>query len=72
VALFSESCTRFLVEVAPAHAQAFAARLAGLPGARIGRVSASPQWVVRGVGGGELARVDLDLLRRAHGAGCAG
>src|SRR6185503_7166735 len=36
--LFSESCTRFLVEVAPEHAPLFERRFAGLPCAAIGEV----------------------------------
>ena len=39
--LFSESCTRFLVEVGTENEDAFAKVLAGLPAARVGEVSSS-------------------------------
>ncbi|MEX0978483.1 MAG: AIR synthase-related protein, partial [Pirellulales bacterium] len=42
VLLFSESNTRFLCEVAPDKAGEFEARLAGVPHARIGTVTAEP------------------------------
>jgi phosphoribosylformylglycinamidine synthase len=42
VRLYSESPTRFVVEIAPAHESAFSAALAGIPHARIGTVSAGP------------------------------
>lgn len=67
--LFSESCTRFLVEVEPGRAAAFEAALAGepaIPLAAVGRVLDEPALVLRGTGGGELARLDLDALRAAH------
>jgi phosphoribosylformylglycinamidine synthase len=41
VLLFSESNTRFLCEVPPAHAAAFEAALSGVPQARIGEVTAA-------------------------------
>jgi phosphoribosylformylglycinamidine synthase len=43
VRLYSESPTRFVVEIAPANEAAFAAALAGIPHARIGTVSARPE-----------------------------
>ena len=43
VHLYSESPTRFVVEIAPAAEAAFAAAVAGIPHARIGTVSARPQ-----------------------------
>jgi phosphoribosylformylglycinamidine synthase len=67
-ALFSESCTRFLVEVAPQHAAAFEARFEDLDLARVGRVRADARLVVSGAG------IDLPLsaLRAAHQGGFQG
>lgn len=55
--LFAESLGRFLVEVAPEHAAAFEAMLAGQPFARIGMVTATPRLTIRDGSG----RVCLDL-----------
>ncbi|MCB9915450.1 MAG: phosphoribosylformylglycinamidine synthase subunit PurL [Planctomycetes bacterium] len=65
-ALFSESCTRFLVEVAPEHQAEFEARLDGLPLGLVGRVRADKVLELRGAGGDVLARLDLGDLRAAH------
>ena len=46
--LFSESNSRFVVEVAPESAGAFEAALGSAPFARIGRLTESPQFVVTG------------------------
>ncbi|MBK8179011.1 MAG: hypothetical protein IPK67_09020 [Planctomycetes bacterium] len=72
VRLFSESCTRFLVEVRPEHAAEFERRLADHDCAPIGRVTAVPR--LRILGPGARPRVDLDLesLRRAHQGGFQG
>ena len=68
VRLFSESCTRFLVEVEPARAADFEACFADLDCARVGRVLSEPRLRVRGAGL-ELA---LDALRAAHQGGFQG
>jgi phosphoribosylformylglycinamidine synthase len=70
--LFSESCTRFLVEVAPAHAAAFERRFAGLPCAPVGEVRAEPVLAVRGVAGRPLFELALEELRRAFHAAFQG
>jgi phosphoribosylformylglycinamidine synthase len=64
-ALFSESTSRFLVEVAPECTQAFEAALAGLPAAPIGAVQPARELVVAGLGGDEIVRVPLAELRAA-------
>jgi phosphoribosylformylglycinamidine synthase len=51
VLLFSESNTRFLVEVAPANWKKFSEVLAGLPIVQLGKVVAGPNVVIRGVRG---------------------
>ena len=64
--LFSESCSRFLVEVAEGSAPAFERALAGLPCAHVGRVVSPARMVVRGTRGATIADVDVEELRRAH------
>jgi phosphoribosylformylglycinamidine synthase len=64
-ALFSESATRFLVEVRPADARAFEAALADMPCARVGAVTADPLLVVRGLGGDEALRAGVAELAAA-------
>ncbi len=49
VLLFSESNTRFLVEVAPAQWSQFTAQFAGLPVVELGKVVAGPNVTIRGV-----------------------
>jgi phosphoribosylformylglycinamidine synthase II len=68
VRLFSESCTRFLVEVEPARAADFEACFADLDCARVGRVLAEPRLVVHGAG----IALALDALRAAHQGGFQG
>ncbi len=63
--LFSESTTRFLVEVAPAHAAEFERHLAGLPCAAIGTVQAQAVLSVSGLSGRPVLEVPLAELRRA-------
>ncbi len=70
--LYSESCTRFLVEVAPENAAAFERALDGMPLTRVGRTHAEPELVVRGTGGAELLRLSLPELSTAHRSGFAG
>lgn len=65
IVLFSESPTRLLVEVRPAAAPAFEAALAGLPCARIGVASATPELVVAGTAGGEVLRASIAELKAA-------
>jgi phosphoribosylformylglycinamidine synthase len=71
VKLFSETPSRFLVEVRPADAGAFAAAMGGVPLARVGAVTASPVLSVRAAGE-ELIRHDVDALRAAWKSGLDG
>jgi phosphoribosylformylglycinamidine synthase len=64
IKLFSESPTRFLLEVRADDAGAFERALAGLPLARVGVVTGEPALVVRAAGA-ELLRVDIGDLRAA-------
>jgi phosphoribosylformylglycinamidine synthase len=70
--LFSESCTRFLVEVPEEHAAAFAHRFSTLPCVEVGAVTADPVLRVTGVGGEELAALPVDALRAAFQGGFQG
>jgi len=69
---FSESCTRFLVEVAPDSRAAFEAALRGLPVARIGEVTAEPTLTVLGADGTTRLALPVERLRRAFLGGFAG
>jgi len=51
LALFSESNSRYLVEVAPESAAAFESTMAGLPWAALGTVAAQPRLLARGLDG---------------------
>ncbi len=64
--LYSESCSRFLVEVAEGSAASFERALAGLPCAQVGRVVETKRFAARGVNGKPLFDLDLEELRRAH------
>lgn len=63
--LFSESTTRFLVEVAPEHSAAFEQIFAGLPCRQIGLTTAEPWLQIRGSDGKWLISAHLDELREA-------
>jgi phosphoribosylformylglycinamidine synthase len=70
--LYSESCSRFLCEVAEGSAAAFERELAALPSAHVGEVTDRSKLRVSGVDGAILLDVDIDDLRRAHGGGFQG
>jgi phosphoribosylformylglycinamidine synthase II len=65
VKLFSESCSRFLVEVKPDHAAAFEACFAGLPLAKVGVTVAEPRLRIAGAGGEWLVWVKLAELKES-------
>ena len=67
VRLFSESCTRFLVEVAPENAAAFEQRLAGMAFARIGEVTERGVLEISGVDGSPVIKLPVEDLREAFG-----
>ncbi len=64
--LFSESCTRFLLEVEPQHAPALERRIQGLPCAAVGHVTAEPRLGLRGPAGEVVADLAGADLRAAH------
>ncbi|GAH47955.1 unnamed protein product, partial [marine sediment metagenome] len=63
--LFSESTTRFLVEVARSRVAEFEKALAGVPCTRVGEVTKNGRLVVRGVGGKTVVEAACDCLRSA-------
>jgi phosphoribosylformylglycinamidine synthase len=64
--LYSESCSRLLVEVPEGSAASFERALAGLPCAAVGRVIGESRLIVRSTQGTELFSVSLAELSKAH------
>ena len=65
VLLFSESATRFLIEVEPTKSLQFEAAFAGLPLSRVGQVTSSGHVRVASSGGDELIDASLVELKAA-------
>jgi len=65
LALFSESTSRFLVEVAPEDAPAFEKAMAGRVVMRLGRVTSDATLCVSGLTGETAIECSVDELRRA-------
>jgi len=65
VALFAESSSRFLVEVAPEDCAAFEAAIAGYALAHFGEVNASDRVSMRGVQGNMVVECSLEDIARA-------
>jgi phosphoribosylformylglycinamidine synthase len=63
--LFSESNSRFLIEVARGRAAEFEKAFAGLPCARIGEVTDTGRLIVTGLGGKRVVEADGEVLREA-------
>jgi len=63
--LFSESNSRFLVEVEPDKTARFEKWMAGLPVARLGQVTAGPDLVIKGAGAREVVRAPWAELKQA-------
>ena len=63
--LFSESNTRFLVEIAPKNKQEFEKALSGVDFAEIGRVMKDKKLEVYGRKGGIVLTADIDELKEA-------
>ncbi len=65
VLLFSESNSRFIVEIAPDKRAAFDQVMAGVPIDCIGRVLESPDFVVKGIDGDEILQTTTDRLKES-------
>ena len=70
--LFSESCTRMLVEVAPEDAEEFEGHFPKLDCAHVGDVADHTRLVVGGLDGKPVIDVELEQLRAAHQGGFQG
>jgi len=62
-ALYSESCGRFIVTVAPDLQEAFERTFSGMKVGRIGIVTESPVLVIRDGGGGVMVQEDIARLK---------
>ena len=63
--LFSETMTRYLVEVRPDQVEAFEAALSGFPVARLGAVTDGGVISMRGIGGGAVVTTDIEAVETA-------
>jgi phosphoribosylformylglycinamidine (FGAM) synthase-like enzyme len=63
--LFSESNSRYIVEVAPEKYDAFARKMLNLPFGQIGEVTAESKLVIRSERGRNIVDADLDILKDA-------
>jgi phosphoribosylformylglycinamidine synthase II len=61
--LYSESCGRFIVTVAPDRQERFEAIFSGMNMGRIGVITQSPMFIIRGDAGTPLVREDIDGLK---------
>lgn len=64
--LFSESTGRFVVSIAPFNQQPFEKLFAGLPFARIGRVTPDPALKIKGTNGKPIIQTDVFKLEAAY------
>jgi phosphoribosylformylglycinamidine synthase len=65
IRLFSESCTRFLIEVRPQAVTAFEATMSGLPCERVGKTVKEPRLRIAGASGEWIVWASLDELKEA-------
>jgi phosphoribosylformylglycinamidine synthase len=63
--LFSESNSRFLVEVHPDRDEEFRRAVEDVPHARVGRVTEKGRFLVRGARGESVVDLEIDALRQA-------
>ena len=70
--LFSESCTRFLVEVEQGKKFNFQTKMMGIATTPIGRISKKDRLVIKGVSGKTLVDLGVDDLRGAFQSGFQG
>lgn len=65
VQLFSESNSRFIVEVRPDRFDAFAKLMLNLPFGQIGKVVQEPKLAIRSADGGEVINIETKMLKEA-------
>ena len=63
--LFSESNSRFIVEVASQHRDAFESHMEGVPIGCLGTVIDAPEFVVKGRAGHPIVETSIDILKSA-------
>ena len=63
VVLFSESNSRFVVEVSPKKQKAFEKRMKGVPFGMIGEVTDSPRLIVKGLKDAAVIKTNIDNLK---------
>ena len=63
--LFSESNSRFLVEIEPQHQHAYENHMAGIPFGCLGTVSETPAFVIKGQTGRSIVEASIDTLKSA-------
>ena len=65
VQLFSESNSRYIVEVEPEHYNAFAKLMLNVPFGQIGKVTEDKTLVIKAEDGETVIESDIDLLKQA-------
>ncbi len=63
--LFSESNSRYIVEVTPENYDAFAKRMLNLPFGQVGEVTAGPKLIIRSGQGRTIVDADIEILKEA-------
>ena len=63
--LFSESNSRFLVEIEPEHQQAYETHMAGVPIGYLGSVTDTPDFVINGTTGHRIIATSIEILKSA-------
>ncbi len=63
--LFSESNSRYIVEVAPTAYHAFAKSMLNLPFGELGKVTDEPKLVIKAENGKNIVDADIDILKQA-------
>ncbi len=63
--LFSESNSRFLVEIEPQHQQAYETLMKGVPTGCLGTVTDTPDFIINGTAGHRIVETSIDTLKSA-------
>ena len=63
--LFSESNSRFIVEIEPQHREAYENHMKGIPTSCLGTVTETPEFVVKGRAGNSIIETSIDVLKSA-------
>jgi phosphoribosylformylglycinamidine synthase len=63
--LFSESNSRFLVEIEPQHQQAYETHMAGAPIGCLGTVTATPDFIIHGRTRHPIVETSIERLKSA-------